>query len=742
MDVDEIESVNSPTLLAIILSFSRKTSLAVVLISSVMAQHLLPASLVISPVVCWLILFGYRWQVYTAEMGITLLSILNVIIFVALVWRKAYSLCMIDNWPSRAEKALEQRYARISGMFSDQGELISQVKMIEDITKRKQTEEALRESEARFRAAAEGSLDAFFIFQSLRDETGRIIDFTFVDLNSRGEEMISKPKEEVIGKRMCELLPINRTGGFFEKYVRVVETKEVLEEEFAISTPKVKALWLHHQVVPLADGIAITSRDISDRKQALEALRLSEQRFRLAINNIPDTFVIYNAKRQLQFVNACGVRRSGLAEHQLVGHTDEEIFPPEVTSQYLPLLQHAMETRTVQSAEYTMTSPTAGTFTIVATYVPLLDESGEIYQILGITHDITKRKRAEEALQQANEQLTNWVKELEQRNREIALLSELSDILQACLSIEEAHSALAELVQPLFPDVSGGVFIISASKQLVEAVATWGDSSATSQKIFTPNECWALRRGRSHWAESTHEGLLCKHTHRDSSTTESLCVPMMAQGEALGVLYLRSQQKQQFTQAKQQLASAVAEHIALALANLKLHEALQQQSIRDPLTGLFNRRYLEESLERELNRASRKQQPLGIIMIDVDLFKQFNDSFGHEAGDTALRELGTFIIKQIRGADIACRYGGEEFILILPEASLNTTRERAEQIRQGAKHLALQNRHQHLDGITLSLGVAVFPEHGLTGESVIHAADAALYRAKSEGRDRTVVYTT
>src|SRR4028119_1838894 len=196
MDVDEIESVNSPTLLAIILSFSRKTSLAVVLIGSVMAQHLLPASLVISPVVCWLILFCYRWQVYTAEMGITLLSILNVIIFAALVWRKAYSLCMIDNWPSRTEKALEQRYAGISGMFSDQGELISQVKMIEDISKRKQTEEALRESEARFRAAAEGSLDAFFIFQSLRDESGQIIDFTFVDLNSRGEEMISKPKEE------------------------------------------------------------------------------------------------------------------------------------------------------------------------------------------------------------------------------------------------------------------------------------------------------------------------------------------------------------------------------------------------------------------------------------------------------------------------------------------------------------------------------------------------------------------
>jgi diguanylate cyclase (GGDEF)-like protein len=214
---------------------------------------------------------------------------------------------------------------------------------------------------------------------------------------------------------------------------------------------------------------------------------------------------------------------------------------------------------------------------------------------------------------------------------------------------------------------------------------------------------------------------------------------MMAQGEALGMLHLHSQHKGQFTTAKQQLASAVAERIALALANLRLNEALQQQSIRDPLTGLFNRRYLEESLEREVSRSERNQQRVGIIMIDVDHFKSFNDTFGHEAGDIVLRELGGFLKKQVRKADIACRYGGEEMLLILPETSLEVCQERAERIRQGVKHLDVQHQRQKLGNITLSLGVAMFPEHGMTGAGVIEAADAALYIAKKTGRDRVVM---
>ncbi len=186
------------------------------------------------------------------------------------------------------------------------------------------------------------------------------------------------------------------------------------------------------------------------------------------------------------------------------------------------------------------------------------------------------------------------------------------------------------------------------------------------------------------------------------------------------------------------LAMAVAENIAFSLANLKLHETLYIQSTHDPLTGLFNRRNMEETLDRELHRMARKGRSLGIIMLDLDHFKKFNDTFGHQAGDALLRELGAFLQKNIRGEDFACRYGGEEFVIILPETSLENTRQRAEQLRKEAGHTTIIYRGKSLDAITVSMGVAAFPEHGTTADELLRAADTALYRAKEEGRDRVV----
>ncbi|WP_009632303.1 diguanylate cyclase [Synechocystis sp. PCC 7509] len=351
-----------------------------------------------------------------------------------------------------------------------------------------------------------------------------------------------------------------------------------------------------------------------------------------------------------------------------------------------------------------------------------------------IFRDITHRTQTEAELQQTNERLNRSIKELEQRNHEITLLSEISDVLQACRTIEEAYTAISTFLKLMFPDVPGGIFLINSSKNVVEAVVNWGDLPMTSNTFFTPNDCWALRRGRLHFAGTLHGSLQCQHlTH--PLPTASLCVPMIAQGEALGMLYLSSLESGTAIEAKQQLAVTVAEHISLALANIKLREKLENQSIRDPLTGLYNRRYMEESLDREIFRCDRKHQPLGIIMLDVDHFKRFNDTFGHEAGDSVLKELGDFLQKYVRGSDIACRYGGEEFILILPEGSLEITSKRAEQLREGIKHLNLKYRHEPLGQITLSLGVASFPEHGMSGQDVIREADAALYKAKQEGRD-------
>jgi diguanylate cyclase (GGDEF)-like protein len=175
------------------------------------------------------------------------------------------------------------------------------------------------------------------------------------------------------------------------------------------------------------------------------------------------------------------------------------------------------------------------------------------------------------------------------------------------------------------------------------------------------------------------------------------------------------------------------------LANLKLRETLRIQSVRDPLTGLFNRRFMQESFDRELRRAARTNRTLGGILLDIDHFKQFNDSFGHEAGDVVLREVGGFLQSHVRGEDIACRVGGEEFMLILPDASLDVTRQRAERVREEIKRVCVQYAGRLLGTVTVSGGVVVFPVHGTTIDALLRSADEALYQAKAQGRDQVVV---
>ena len=186
-------------------------------------------------------------------------------------------------------------------------------------------------------------------------------------------------------------------------------------------------------------------------------------------------------------------------------------------------------------------------------------------------------------------------------------------------------------------------------------------------------------------------------------------------------------------------AVSVAEHVGLALANLMLRSDLRQLSIRDPLTGLFNRRYMEETLQIEIRRAERKEHSIGVIMLDIDHFKTFNDRFGHAAGDELLQSLGTLIRTNLRAGDIACRYGGEEFVLILPEASEGAARQRAEDLRERAHRMEVRHLDTVLGPVSISLGVGMYPDHGRTPRPLLASADAALYRAKEGGRDRVVI---
>jgi diguanylate cyclase (GGDEF)-like protein/PAS domain S-box-containing protein len=354
--------------------------------------------------------------------------------------------------------------------------------------------------------------------------------------------------------------------------------------------------------------------------------------------------------------------------------------------------------------------------------------------------DITARKHAEAQVQTANNELLALVDELRLHDREMQLHNRMNDLLQSCTTESEAYQVISLTAADVFPSHSGSLAILPAADQPLEVVASWGPD-VMMEFTFPLEDCWALRRGQLHEVLDPQTGLLCRHFTRVPQAGY-LCLPLTVQGETLGVLNLTEHagRKSRHQLGSQQLAVTVSETIKLSLSNLRLRDELRQQAIRDPLTDLFNRRYLEEALPRELYQSQRREMPLSIVMLDLDGFKQFNDSFGHGPGDALLREFGRALHKHLRKSDISCRYGGDEFLLVMPDSSIADTQERLEQLRISLKSLQIHYGEQVMVMITFSAGIAQTPEHGTTTAELLRAADEALYAAKQTGGERTVVY--
>jgi len=461
-----------------------------------------------------------------------------------------------------------------------------------------------------------------------------------------------------------------------------------------------------------------------------------EDIYRELFENASDIIYMHDFEGNVLSVNRAVERIAGYTRAETVKMKIADVIAPEYAELAQKLIDPQVAGEVPFHCELEIFAKQGNRVALGISTRPIFRE-GKPVAVQGIARDITKRKKTEKALKDANEKLEAWVSELEQRTREMTMLNDMGDILRACLTTEEAYGVIVRAAQKIFPAKVGALYVIAASRNTVEAVAVWGDTEL-AQRAFPPPECWALRRGRTHWVANSSSGLICKHVHHPAPNGY-ICIPMMAQSEALGVLHLMQPEDVEMTEGKQRMAVTMSEHIGMALSNLRLHETLRSQSIRDPLTGLFNRRFMEESLELEIRRATRNQRTLGMIMIDLDHFKYFNDNFGHEAGDLLLKELGALLKGNIRAEDIACRYGGEEFTLILPEGTGAVTRQRAEFYRDAIQRLDVHFRGNPLGRITASMGVAIFPDHGRTAKALIEAADRALYRSKNAGRDRVTM---
>jgi diguanylate cyclase (GGDEF)-like protein/PAS domain S-box-containing protein len=480
-------------------------------------------------------------------------------------------------------------------------------------------------------------------------------------------------------------------------------------------------------------------KEIKERMTAESALRESEKKYRMLVENQNELVIKSDTHGRLTYVCPKYCETFGKSEAELIGHKFKHQIHKDDREKAAKSLEivfdhpyssyHEERAFTLNGWQWFAWSDKA-----------LLDDAGNVQEIIAVGRDITEIKQAEKELQNLNAELTHYVELLQRRNTEVTIVNEMGDMLQSCPTVEDAYTVICDYVEKLFPRSIGGLYIFTKSRDYLELVTSWGKQSSL-EVVFEPGDCWALRRNKIHQLSSPKDRLLCKHVQKKDNELNFypyMCVPLIGPDMILGLFHISSHTIYESSESRN-LILTVAERIALSISNLCLQEKLHEQTIRDPLTGVFNRRYMEKTLERELSRAVRHKGKLGILMIDVDNLKSTNDEYGHGAGDVLLRELGTFLSKNTRQEDIVCRYGGDEFIIVLNESSLEGAYKRAQILQQGIKDLQLHYSDVIIRDIQVSIGVACYPEHSDNVDTLMEYADNALYQAKNKGRDQVVL---
>jgi diguanylate cyclase (GGDEF)-like protein/PAS domain S-box-containing protein len=606
--------------------------------------------------------------------------------------------------------------------------------VVEDIGVRKWAELATQTEKQLLERIINSSVDGILAFDR---------DGFFTVWNPGMERIFGVRATEALGRPIFQACPFFKELGEDANFAAALKGQKIISRDKPYSIPgTTRQGYFEGYYGPMLNardgevigGLAII-RDVTERKRAEEAKQASEHRYHELFENAYDMVYTHDMDGRMTSINKAAERITGYARAEALQMNFIQFAAPEFRENAKRMIYRQIISEAPITQELDILAKDGSRITLEVSS-RLMFEQGKPAGIQGIARDITERKRTEEALQEANKKLEAWVEDLEQRTHEMALLSEMGDILRACFTTEEVYEVIVRVAQEVFPVLGGALYVIGPLRNIVEAVAEWGDTSKL-ELTFAPDDCWALRRGRVHCVEDTGVGLLCKHLHTPPPKGY-MCVPMMAQSEAVGILHLAQPEDAQMPESKQRLAMAMAEHVAMALSNLRLHETLRNQSIRDQLTGLFNRSFMEESLELELRRAARSQDPLSIIMLALDNFQDLTERNGLDAGDTILRRAAMVLQANVRKGDIACRFSGQTFILVLPHAGFEVSHKRAETMLELVRTLEVKNQSELVGRISASVGLAVFPNNGQTVEAMLRSAESALNRAKVGGGNRAI----
>jgi diguanylate cyclase (GGDEF)-like protein/PAS domain S-box-containing protein len=518
----------------------------------------------------------------------------------------------------------------------------------------------------------------------------------------------------------------------------------------------------------LASAIASSffARFMEAQVASRNAAREQELYFHTMAEAVPEMIWTATPQGEDDYFNQNCFDYTGKSLAQMQGSQWKDVVHPDDVENCSIQWQAAIRTGQPYSTEYRLRAKDGSYRWFVGRANPIRDAKGEIVKWFGTCTDIESQKQNQQILEEQilertiqlgdantrlqeemagkdlarrelDEQNERMMKDLKKRSEHATMLAKLGELLQSCINREEVFAAALGFAPKIFPDARGALALLNSPRNLAEVIGSWTDCQLPEME-FEPNSCWALRTGHPHLVLEGDSTARCAHASGVNRTF--LCIPIMAQGETLGILHLQATDEMPHLDTTEFWAKTTfAGQVGLSIANIRLREALQTQSVRDALTGLYNRRYLEEVLDREVRRASRAAQSLGILMIDLDHFKSFNDTYGHDAGDAVLREIAVSLTKGIRAEDFVCRFGGEEFVVILPTADLASSKMRAERLRTKTKELTVLYQGKSMGMITISVGVAVFPIQGTSPKDLMSAADAALYEAKRGGRDQVVV---
>jgi diguanylate cyclase (GGDEF)-like protein/PAS domain S-box-containing protein len=481
-----------------------------------------------------------------------------------------------------------------------------------------------------------------------------------------------------------------------------------------------------------------------EQQRTERELRRSEARSRAILDNAADAIIIISEQGIIEEANASAIRLFSYSLEEMLGHNVSMLMPEPHRSGHDGYLRAFLETGQAKiigiRREVEGRRKDGSTFPMALGVTHARVDGRGFFN--GFIRDISAERASKEELTKLNQEMTARVEDLDRLNHESALIAEMSSLLQACQEDEEAHHVLSLYGERLFPRNSGRFFSLSEDGAL-DVRSEWG--SPAGEATFPSSSCWALRRGARHTTESGDDRLGCQHL-RGAALERGVCVPVMTREGPVGLLSIQSdlaepgaaEDRATVSHLGAGLLESLAGRFGQALANIQLRRRLHEESVRDPLTGLYNRRHLEQVLEWEVRRAQRSSSSLAVVIADVDHFKRFNDEHGHDVGDRALRAVAQVLAESVRGEDCVCRFGGEEFVLVLPTADSAQAAARAETIREALARFALPLSDGTSGAVRLSFGVASFPNDASNPKDLLGRADVALYRAKDAGRNQVV----